>query len=171
MTSYIDRVKRFLSVLNTTEIGRVIEVLQGIKEQGGVIFTMGNGGSGCTASHLTQDISKGKGYRAICLCDNMASILAYGNDIAFDSIFKEQLSLWLTDKDAVIGISCSGRSKNVIEALSLANERHAATIGLVGFDGGEIKDMVDIPIHVPITDMQICEDCHSIVAHMIYKML
>jgi len=169
--SYTERIKRAISIIDTTEICRVIEALHEVKKQGGIVFTMGNGGSGCTASHFTQDISKGKGYKSICLCDNTASILAYGNDIAFESIFKEQLSTWVTDKDVVIGISCSGRSMNVIEAVLLANERHAVTIGITGFDGGKLKGITDIPIHVPTTDMQICEDCHSIIAHMIYKML
>jgi D-sedoheptulose 7-phosphate isomerase len=108
--SYTERVKRAISIIDTTEIGRVIEALHEVKKQGGIVFTMGNGGSGCTASHFTQDISKGKGYKSICLCDNTASVLAYGNVIAFESIFKEQCLLGLQIRMLSSAFSCSGRS-------------------------------------------------------------
>ena len=107
----------------------------------------------------------------ICLNDNMASVLAYGNDVGFDSIFKLQLSKLVKAGDIVIGFSCSGNSRNVIDAIIYAKHFGYLTIGFTGFSGGQVKKLVEHGIHVPCDDMQICEDCHLILTHTIIKLL
>lgn len=139
------------------------------------IFVMGNGGSGSTASHFVCDVNKGtcleleKRFKAICLNDNMPSILAYANDLSYYDIFVEQLKNFLQPGDVVIGISGSGNSENILRAISYAKEKGIRTIGLSGFDGGELAQIVDTPFVVEFNDMQKVEDIHLIVVHMLMQ--
>ena len=141
------------------------------------VFIMGNGGSGSTASHFVCDINKGsclelkKKFKVICLNDNIPSILAYANDLSYEKIFVEPLKNFIEEGDLVIGISGSGNSKNVIEAISYAKQRRCKTIGLIGFDGGKLAQIVDIPLVAAINDMQKVEDVHMIVVHMLMQYL
>ena len=141
------------------------------------VFIMGNGGSGSTASHFVCDINKGccleleKKFKVMCLNDNIPTILAYANDLSYDSIFVEPLKNFLRPGDLVIGISGSGNSKNVLNAMSFAREKGARTIGMSGFDGGKLAHMVDIPFVAAIHDMQKVEDVHMIVVHMLMQYL
>lgn len=96
----------------------------------------------------------------------MSTILAYANDLSYDFIFVEQLKNFFRPEDVVIGISGSGNSVNVINAISYAKKNRGFTIGLCGFDGGKLCKLADLPIIVPINDMQKVEDAHVIVAHM-----
>jgi D-sedoheptulose 7-phosphate isomerase len=138
---------------------------------------MGNGGSGTTASHIVCDFNKGvsanlvKKLKVMCLNDNMPSISAIANDISYDAIFEEQLKNFLSPGDIVIGISVSGNSKNIIKAIDYANNNGATTIGFCGFDGGKLKKIAKYPIHVKVDDMKITEDIHSVISHILMKML
>lgn len=141
------------------------------------IFIMGNGGSGSTASHFACDINKGccfdleKKFKVICLNDNVPTMLAYANDLSYSQVFVEQLKNFLQHGDVVIGISGSGNSENVLQAVSYAKEKGAKTIGLTGFDGGKLSHMVDIPLVAAVKDMQKVEDVHMIVVHMLMQYL
>lgn len=134
------------------------------------VFVFGNGGSAATAAHFVQDMNKTLGYNFICLNDNIPTMLAYGNDCGFDTIFRQQLEKLAKPTDKVIGISCSGNSKNVIEAINYANALRCITVGFTGFDGGVLKELVKYNIHVPCDDMQICEDIHLIITHILLKL-
>ena len=105
------------------------------------------------------------------LADNIGLITAYANDTNYDNIFKGQLQSVLDQGDLLIAISGSGNSKNVINAVDYANEMNANTIGIVGFDGGELIKKAKFSIHVPSYDMQICEDIHLTICHLIMKKL
>jgi D-sedoheptulose 7-phosphate isomerase len=136
------------------------------------IFVMGNGGSSATASHWACDINKGcclhhkKKFKMICLNDNISTILAYANDLSYDQIFVEQLKNLFSPGDLVIGISGSGNSNNVLEAINYANDNGGITAGLCGFSGGKLRHAVHIPVLIRAVDMQKIEDMHIIVAHM-----
>lgn len=174
---YLNELKDLLNIFphdRFEEIGRtILDAYHNEKH----IFIMGNGGSGSTASHFVCDINKGscldleKKFKVICLNDNMPSILAYANDLSYDKVFVEPLKNFLRSEDIVIGISGSGNSKNVIEAISYAKKKGAKTIGLSGFDGGKLAQLVDIPFVADINDMQKVEDVHMIVVHMLMQYL
>ena len=138
---------------------------------------MGNGGSGATASHFVCDFNKGisekldSKYRFICLNDNIPTMLAYANDVSYNSIFVEQLKNLATEGDLVIGISGSGNSNNVISAIEYANAQGCKTFGLVGYDGGMLKKIAQNCIHIKINNMQIVEDIHMIIDHLLYSVL
>ena len=138
---------------------------------------MGNGGSGASASHAAGDFLKGASYglekrfRMICLNDNLPSMMAIANDIGWDSIFIEPLKNFLKPGDLVIGISGSGNSKNVVNALAYANKNSATTVAMSGFKGGEIAKSATINVHAPVMDMEVTEDIHMVIFNIVKKQM
>lgn len=170
---YFDKSIDCLEMLKskTEQIQKVIDILQKAKENGNKVFLLGNGGSAATASHLICDLSKMKKIKAIALTDSIPLITAWSNDDDYSVIFKEQLKPLAEKNDVVIGFSGSGNSKNVIEAIEYAKSVGCITIGLAGYDGGKLKDVVDECITVEINNMQISEDMHLILGHVIAILL
>lgn len=144
-------------------------------ERGNHIFTMGNGGSGATASHLVCDLNKGvnfsrkQKFKAICLNDNLPTLLAYANDVSYSDIFCEQLKNFMDEGDVVIGFSGSGNSENVLKAIKYANENGGITIGFSGYDGGKLARIARFSLVAHINDMQKSEDVHLILCHLIMR--
>ena len=126
------------------EIKKIIECLINARNNQKTIFTMGNGGSGSTASHFVSDLLKtaitsdSNRFRAISLVDNMPVNLAWSNDVSYASIFSEQLKNFLMNGDIVIGFSGSGNSSNVVNAFKYAKTKGALSIAISGMSGGEI---------------------------------
>ena len=141
------------------------------------IFFCGNGGSASTASHFTSDLAKGTivegvpRFKVLSLADNIPQMLAWGNDSCYEDIFVEQLKNLMEPGDVVVGISGSGNSENVLRAISYASKNDGTTVGITGFDGGKIKDMVDLCLIVPVHNMQKTEDIHMLVDHLTTLML
>ena len=141
------------------------------------IFFCGNGGSASTASHFTSDLAKGTiventpRFKVLSLADNIPQMLAWGNDSCYEDIFVEQLKNLFEPGDVVVGISGSGNSENVLRAIRHANENDGTTVGITGFDGGKIKDMVDLCLIVPVHNMQKTEDIHMLVDHLTTLMI
>ena len=175
--NYIQSLNSTLNLIDKSAINELKIAFEKTKITKSQIITFGNGGSGSTASHMVCDILKGCSYgkkdryKILCLNDNIPTLLAYSNDVSYDEVFLEQLKNYMSEGDLVIGISGSGNSKNVIKAIDYANDNGANTVAFTGFKGGELKDKAKISIHVPVDDMQITEDVHVIVMHMLYKLL
>lgn len=137
------------------------------------VFICGNGGSAATASHFVCDLAKGtivkgrKRFKVIGLTDNIPLMTAWSNDTSYANLFKEQLENLIEEGDVVIGISGSGNSENVLNALLLANERLAITIGLTGFEGGKLKGVAQECLVVPSNSMEQIEDIHLMLEHLI----
>ena len=163
--------------LETNNLKKIALALLEARDNGKTIYTIGNGGSGSTASHMVCDITKGcsfkknKRFKMFCLNDNIPTVLAYSNDVSYDVIFEEQLKNVLEEGDIVLGISGSGNSKNIINAVKYAKSINAKVIGFTGYNGGELKEISDISLNANINDMQISEDIHVIAMHMLYKLL
>lgn len=144
---------------------------------GRMIFVMGNGGSGATASHLACDINKGccleldKKFKMLCLNDNIPTLMALANDVSYDVVFEEQLKNFFTPGDLVIGISGSGNSENVLRALRYARANGGKTIGLTGFSGGALSGLADVAYVAAVNDMQQVEDMHMIIVHMLMQII
>lgn len=175
--NYIERLKQALDLLPHDQFEAMIEVFLRALRNNRTVFVMGNGGSSATASHWACDINKGYSYgreqrfRMVCLNDNIPTILAYANDVGYEDIFVEQLKNFLEEGDVVVAISGSGNSRNVVKAIEYAKSRGAITVGLVGYSGGKLLDLVQIPLHVQVGDMQIVEDVHMMVVHMTMRRL
>ncbi len=174
---YLDQLKEVLDLFPHDRFKEVADLMISAYNGEKHIFIMGNGGSGSTASHFACDINKGccfdlgKKFKVICLNDNIPTMLAYANDLSYSQVFVEQLKNFLQPDDIVIGISGSGNSDNVIQAVSYAKEMGARTVGLTGFDGGKLASNVDISLVAEIDDMQKVEDLHMIVVHMLMQYL
>jgi len=174
---YTRQLNEALDQLPEDKFAEINSVLQDAREKGKQIFVIGNGGSASTASHMVCDFNKntreaGKNrMRAICLNDNVPSVFAYANDEGYDIIFSEQLSALGRADDIVIAISGSGNSANILKAIETARQMNIKVIGLTGFKGGKMKDMTDICLVVPSTSMEIIEDAHLIINHILAGLL
>ncbi|MGL4595446.1 MAG: D-sedoheptulose-7-phosphate isomerase [Thermoguttaceae bacterium] len=137
------------------------------------ILTAGNGGSAALAIHLAADFGKNvagpneKQPRILSLCCNTGTITALGNDCGFDSIFSFQLRNIMNRGDLVILISSSGNSPNIIKAAEFAKSNGATVLGMTGFNGGKLKEMADISLHVSCPVYELVEDAHSFFCHAI----
>jgi D-sedoheptulose 7-phosphate isomerase len=174
---YKKSLSRVISQLSVDEVINVAQILLQARNSGNVIYTMGNGGSGSTASHMVCDILKGcsfgrpRRFKIFCLNDNLPTLLAYSNDISYEYVFEEQLKNVLNHGDVVIAISGSGNSKNIIRAANYAIKTGAIVIGFTGYDGGMLKQISTYSINANVSDMQMSEDLHLIVLHILYKIL
>lgn len=175
--NYLSSLKETIDLINISEVNEMANLFLEARANGNSIYVFGNGGSGSTASHMVCDILKGCSYNKIdkfkiyCLNDNIPTILAYSNDVSYDCIFEEQLKNYMLPGDLIIGISGSGNSLNVLRAFEYANEKGAKTLSLTGFDGGKLKKLSQHNVHVPKNNMQIVEDIHVIVMHILYTLL
>ncbi|MFL5691263.1 MAG: SIS domain-containing protein [Ktedonobacteraceae bacterium] len=175
ISTYFAELEQMVSLISLSDLQKVLWLLEEAFCNGHRIFIMGNGGSAATASHFALDLAKNTiipgapRLKAISLTDHVPLITAWSNDTAYEHIFAEQLASMIEPGDVVIGISASGNSSNVINALNLAKQVHAATIGLLGAKGGKIKDLVDAYVLAPGRNIEQEEDAHMILAHVITR--
>lgn len=172
---YFDDLQEMLRAISQDHLQEILALLEETYRQGHRIFIMGNGGSAATASHFALDLAKNTimpgapRVKAISLTDHVPLITAWSNDTAYEHIFAEQLENMIEPGDVVIGISASGNSLNVINALHVAKKSRAATIGLLGATGGKIRQMVDAYVLAPGQNIEQEEDAHMILAHIITR--
>ena len=172
-SEYLEMEKKTIESLNREELLSVVNAFLDVYEKEGTIYVFGNGGSASTASHMANDYNKGlnefldKKFRFVCLNDNVATLMSIANDISYEEVFRMQLRGKLEEKDLVVGISGSGNSMNVINAISYAKEMGVKTVGLCGYEGGKLKALSDVVLHVKLNNMQIVEDIHLIFNHLL----
>jgi len=172
---YFSELEEMIQAISLPHLQEVLDILEDVYRNGHRIFIMGNGGSAATASHFALDLAKNTimpgvpRLKAISLTDHVPLITAWSNDTAYEHIFAEQLANIIEPGDVAIGISASGNSPNVINALLLAKQYRASTIGLLGARGGKIKDLVDAYILAPGQNIEQEEDAHMILAHVITR--
>jgi len=168
---------RLLRELDTGAIAVFIEELEKAYENQKTVFIAGNGGSAATASHMANDIGIDvfkksqidKPIRALALTDNAAVVTAIANDSGYENIFLNQLRILYQPGDVLVVISASGNSANLLNAAEWIKLRGGRVIGLLGFDGGKLKDICDLVIHckTPIGEYGPVEDIHLILDHLI----
>jgi len=170
---YIAEARATLEVLPVDRITQVVELIEEARQQAKRVIIFGNGGSAATASHFAADLSKGAiclgkpRIKALALTDNIPLLSAWANDTGYENIFTGPLENLVEPGDVVIGISGSGKSTNVLNGVRIAKARGATTVCLTGFDGGELRDLVDIGIVVPCNNMEQIEDIHLLLEHVI----
>jgi D-sedoheptulose 7-phosphate isomerase len=175
---YFRELQRVIVSLPKDGINQIVDTLLGAYDAGRTVFLCGNGGSAALASHFACDLGKGTAYcnggkrfRVLSLNDNLPTLTAWANDSGYENIFSEQLKTFVQPQDVVFAISGSGNSENILNALQLARETGAATVGISGFQGGAMKPLCDLCIVVPSDDMQIVEDLHLAIAHSIFRIV
>ena len=170
MEAYIEKEIVVLKKLNLA-----MEAITDAFHRDAKIYTMGNGGSAATASHMVCDFNKGvssvvgKKFRLQCLNDNVPSVMAIANDMSYDEVFSYQLQGVLEPGDLLVAISGSGNSKNIIKAVEYAKTTGCKVVGITGYSGGKLMQMADYKMHVAVDDMQIVEDIHMIFDHMMMR--
>ncbi|HYT36271.1 MAG TPA: SIS domain-containing protein [Ktedonobacteraceae bacterium] len=175
INSYFTELEQMLRDISQARLQDILSLLKETYRNGHRIFIMGNGGSAATASHFALDLAKNTimpgapRLKAISLTDHVPLITAWSNDTAYEHIFEEQLANMIEPGDLVIGISTSGNSPNVINALHLAKKSCAATAGLLGAKGGLIKTIVDAYVLAPGQNIEQEEDAHMILTHIITR--
>lgn len=155
----------------------IARIFAEVRANGGTVLVAGNGGSAAVANHFECDASKNTFHAheqplmSRSLAANPSVLTALGNDIGFESVFDHQIAYFAKPHDAVVLVSSSGNSPNVINACKVAKSLGLKTIALVGFKGGALKDLADVVLHVPVDNYGIVEDLHMSTIHLITQFL
>ena len=172
---YLAQSAEVLGALPVATIDRIVEALLAARQAERFIYVMGNGGSAANAEHFVNDLGKGETrgfahrFKVMSLTSNVSMLTAWANDTDYEHVFAEQLRNFVGRGDVVMAISGSGNSRNVLNAMELARERGAVTVGLTGFDGGKLKHLCDHCLVVPSHNMQHVEEMHLVVLHAVYS--
>lgn len=177
--SYFKHLNDILLNLEVNDIDNVVKCFLTARKNKNTIFFAGNGGSAATASHFAQDLgevgrkSNKPGFKTLSLTDNVSLISAIGNDYGYDKIFTVQMVEMFNAGDVLVAISASGNSPNIINAVEFAKKTGGKTIGLIGFDGGKMKNLCDHFVHVKTNSGEYgpVEDVHLIMDHLITSYL
>ncbi|MDD2897635.1 MAG: D-sedoheptulose 7-phosphate isomerase [Desulfuromonadaceae bacterium] len=168
----ISRIEQELSPL----IAEMVTLLVDTFDRGGKLLVMGNGGSAADAQHFVAEIvgrfkMERRGLPAIALSTDTSILTAIGNDYGFERVFSRQVEALAAPGDLVVGISTSGNSPNVQCALELAREMGCRTVGLLGRDGGSIKDVCTLALIVPTMDTPRVQEGHITIIHIVCDLL
>ncbi|HBA70852.1 MAG: phosphoheptose isomerase [Geobacteraceae bacterium GWC2_55_20] len=164
----VERIEREM----TPAIAELAILLVDTFRRGGKLLVMGNGGSAADSQHFVAEIvgrfkMERCGLPAIALSTDTSILTAIGNDYGFDLVFRRQVEALAASGDMVIGISTSGNSANVRNALELAREKGCRTAGLLGKDGGGIRGLCDLSLVVPSDDTPRIQEGHGIIIHIV----
>lgn len=140
------------------------------------LYFMGNGGSAADAQHISGELvgrykKDRKSLPALALTTDTSVLTAISNDFGYEYCFEKQVEAFVKNGDVVFGLSTSGNSTNIINALKLAGKIGAKTIGFTGRDGGKIKDIVDVCLMVPSSETPRIQECHITVGHILCSII
>ncbi len=168
--------KTKIAVECVPQILKAIDLLIDALNKKKKILLCGNGGSAADAQHLATEFVirlnpqlQRPGLPAIALTTDSSALTAGSNDIGFENVFARAVEALGVEGDVLIGISTSGNSENVNRAFQKAREKKMVTIALLGKDGGESKDLVDLAIIVPSNDTQRIQEGHITIGHIIFQ--
>ena len=174
---YTARLAGLLQQLDYTVVEAIAERLIRAHADGRRVYVIGNGGSAATAAHFVCDLGKNtasdrvQGIRVMCLTDNVPIATALSNDHGYETVFERQLRTLIEPGDVVLAISASGNSPNIVNGLKTARELGAVTIGLLGFDGGAARALVDVALVIESFNYGQVEDAHMILGHVLAQHL
>ena len=175
---FFGEVHQTLDRVPTDEVAKALNVLQATYERDGRIYIFGNGGSLALATHWVADFNKTvfnrllkqrvRRFQAIRLPTTEAEMSAWANDVGYDMVFAGPLGNYIQDIDCVMAISSSGNSRNIIEAVKLAQSHAVPVIGMSGFDGGELNRLADVKLVVPTPKgrYDLVEGVHGVLLHL-----
>jgi D-sedoheptulose 7-phosphate isomerase len=160
-------------------VGPVVEAAEAIRTalgRSGRVLVFGNGGSAAEAQHFAAELvgrfgRDRKAMSAIALTTDTSILTAIGNDLSFDQVFARQVEGLGRPGDVAFGISTSGRSRNVIEALHAARAARMTTIGLTGGDGGPMARAVDIHVNVPHQATPRIQEVQLVLLHVMCELI
>lgn len=173
----LDETVRAIQSLDHEVLQRLALLIGNLQHTQGILWTMGNGGSSSTGSHMACDVGKGIGasldapIRALSINEQAITQSAWANDFGFEDAMRNQLEQLARPGDAVLAISGSGNSPNVVNAARWAKENGLPVAIMVGRNGGLLSEHADIELRVDSTDMQVLENVHLVVVHWLFKAL
>jgi len=175
VSDYLGLFRCLIDSIDCDVIERATDLIRAARDSGGVIYIAGNGGSASTATHLANDLGKAtkisglRPIRALSMSDNASWLTALGNDEGYDRVFAGQMENFAKPGDVLVVISTSGNSANLVKAVELARETGVKSIGVLGFEGGKLKGMVDecIWLPSPVGAYGPVESAHSVVVDLI----
>jgi len=177
ISDYLAETRAALDGLSVQEIRAFIEALEQAYRDGRQVLIIGNGGSAASATHLAVDLSKtvlgrpvnrgAKRFRALALTTDVSVLTAWANDFSFDDVFAEQIEALGQPGDLLVVITGSGNSPNVVAGVVTAKRLGMRAIGLLGFDGGRVKDLLETHILVRSDDYGHVEDMHMVLVHLV----
>jgi len=158
------------------EVKKTGEKLTDILKNGNKIFFMGNGGSAADSQHMAAELigrfrKEREAIPAIALTTDTSIITAVGNDYSYATIFERQINALALDGDAVIGISTSGNSENIIKGILAAKKKNCFTLSFTGKDGGKLKEVSDMSIIVPSDSTPRIQEAHLLIGHIICELI
>jgi D-sedoheptulose 7-phosphate isomerase len=174
ITKHMRQVEEGMTLLDIVEVERLVSVLKFVKERKGTVYLFGNGGSHATASHFANDLMKMAKIKAGCVGDMAPAVMAWGNDTGWENMYYGPLSELVETYDAVIGISCSGNSENVVRALRAGLDQwDVLTACLTGMSDSNVASTLglDAVVHVRVPDIRVQEDIHLMVCHAVVRAL
>jgi len=140
---------------------------------GGNVFSCGNGGSHCDAMHFAEELTgryrKDRNPLGALALGDPSHVTCVSNDYGFEYIFSRQVQGLGRSGDVLIGLSTSGNSQNVIEAVKMAKSKNIKTVGLLGKDGGKLKELVDLAIIVPAQTSDRIQEIHIKIIHTVIE--
>jgi len=170
-----DYYQQYIRVLNSfdkSSLEPVLDTFLDVRDKGGTLWVAGNGGSAAIGDHTVCDVTKGTHtegqptIKSISLSSNTAMLTALGNDLDYEQVFSQQLKYYLGKNDALLLVSSSGNSPNVVKACEYANSRGVPTIAFVGFKGGKLRDIAKHCVWIPIENYGMAEDAHQSLMHV-----
>ena len=179
ISTHVANVRRVLADLQIDALERLVDIFRLARDRGNFIYTAGNGGSSSTASHWVNDLGKAtkrsgcRPFKVMCLSDNTSWLSALSNDEGYERVFAGQLENFARPGDVLACISASGNSPNLVCAVELARTRGVTSVGLLGFDGGVLKGLVDHAVCVTSEKgtYELVEDVHMAICHAVIKCL
>lgn len=168
---YADELYRAAKTIKPEELDRAAEILLDAYVSGARMFACGNGGSAAIANHAQCDHVKNVRTtsdllpRVLSLSTNVELLTAIANDMGYENVFVYQLQSQASPGDVLMAVSSSGRSPNIVHALTWARDHGLHTIAITGFDGGDSRLVADASIHVDCTNYGVIEDLHQAVMH------
>ena len=170
------RIKKAIAESKIDEIESMVKLIITAYKIGGKVVLFGNGGSAADAQHLAGELVgqfalKRQAFPAIALTTDTSVLTAVANDYGYDAVFSRQVEALVNEKDVVIGISTSGNSPNVIEAIKLAKTKGAKTIGLTGGNGGKLAKVADLVLIVPSDSTPRIQEAHITIGHIVCELV
>ena len=166
-------VKRELARRQAEAVARMGEELVATLRRGGRIYLCGNGGSAADAQHIAAELigtfldRSRKALPAVALTTDTSALTSIGNDLGYGAVFSRQVEALATPRDALVAISTSGRSPNVLAAARAAKRIGARVLALTGTPGKPLADLADLAVRVPSRDTQRIQECHITIGHVL----
>jgi phosphoheptose isomerase len=177
LQGYISQLGTALGQVDPAQLEAAVGAIEKAAVSGKTVYAAGNGGSAAIAGHLCCDWSKGTFFRGLpplkahSLAANTALLTAVINDFGVEEAFAYQIEIFGTPGDVVVLISSSGDSPNILEAARRARSKGIVTIGMTGFKGGKLLDLVDVKLYVPASNYGVVEDAHQSLMHVMAQFL